>query len=268
MTTSKSALKSLEIWSLLILWAYCFLPAVRCGFACALSAKTLWEWKCSKFVGFDGPSVERAVPLFIASFADQNLPSISSLAQYKPPLKLPPQRPNLPFVGINARNTLDDYRNENLDTKVVQPHDMAAPGMMRAIKRVSPSFFMYYFSWEVDSIDCTPTSDLMENASYGHPCNADETGFDETNRTFRHCKDRYHLIKETKWSAIQKIYLCCDFIWRRVIDFLPAEKYFTSVEYNNTNSEYKDLIPTIKKYLEYYAFQDTMHSPPAPSEVS
>ena len=69
-------------------------------------------------------------------------------------------------MGINARSTLCNHHNGNLDITVVQPDDLTNPGMMHVINRVTPSF-QHYSIYEVNSTDCTPTSDLMENASYG-----------------------------------------------------------------------------------------------------
>ena len=106
----------------------------------------------------------------------------------------------------------------------------------------------------------------MENASYGHPCKEDGKGFDETKCVFRHCKEGYYLDQEKKCSPIPVVDLRCIIVGGKVVEFSEVETCLATMEYNKIDSEYKDLIPTIKKYLEYYANRDTMLSPPAPYE--
>ena len=95
------------------------------------------------------------------------------------------------------------------------------------------------------------------------PCKEDRKGFDETKCVFRHCKEGYYLAAQKKCSQIPVVDLICNIVGGKVVEFSEVEKCLASMEFHKSDSEYKDLIPTIKKYLEYYAYRDTMLPPPA-----
>ena len=247
----------------------------RSGSTCALFTKRLTEHKLVIVIGLGGYPLDTEVTFDVASFAGGTKVSASNLFSQKFVPAMPRPYSDFSSVGINARSTLYDHRNESLEFRVVEPDivlqyypqqdDTTDNGMLRVTKLVAP-YFDQCFSWEVNSTDCTPTGTIMEYASYGHPCKEDGKGFDETKCVFRPCKEGCYLDQEKKCSPIPVVDMRCNIVGGRVVEFSQVETCLATMEYNKTDSEYTDLIPTIKKYLEYYAYRDTMLPLPAPYE--
>ena len=193
----------------------------RCSFFCAHFTKTLTEHKLAKVVGLGGYPLDTEVTFNVASYVGGTKIAVSTLYSKKFAPPMPSINSDFTYVGINARRTLYDYRNESLEFKVVQPDlvlkyylrqdDSTVESMIRVLKMVKP-YTDHCFGWEVNSTDFSPTSNVMENALYGHPCKEERKGFDETKCVFRHCKEGYYLDAQKKCSQIPVVDLRCNIV--------------------------------------------------------
>lgn len=185
-----------------------------------------------------------------------------------------------------AYSTEHTTLDQQLEFKVLPP-DVISPSYLTPLFPLKDrlqiiadheSIFNKCFDWQVHVTDeCLQKKQqeatkagttLPEHTSYGHPCAADGSAFDEDECVLAGCADGYYYKEdgtcaEAKYTWSTYTSNPCNFSLSSVVTVEDALKCMRTLPLNKEGAD-KETITSILKWLESYASRDVMLNPPSP----